>query len=332
MAGLGDIFSGLLGGDAGKEEMAKSLGLSQEALNELKNLYVPTVEEQKVNLTNPELAGTLTAEQLGDSALAGVSTDPRLKQAQMKALEELAGLSEQGLGAEDKAAFNQLRNQAGAEAQAQQAAVLQNANANGTADSGSSLIAQLNAGQQQANRLQQSGLQQAAAAAAARREALGQYATQSNALASQDYSQKANSATAKDAISKFNAQNRQDVNATNLTNKQNIANTTAANANQSKLYNSGLIQNQFQNNLSKATGVAGQTNNLAQNYAQQGQAAAQGQAAMTSGILGAAGSIAGAAIAGPAGAAAGQTATSGNPAQQAAVAGSYDDYYMNKLK
>jgi hypothetical protein len=287
--GIGGFLGSILGDGAGKDEMEKSIGLSKQALEELKKLYVPTVEEQKVQLSNPELAGLLEAEQLGDSALAGVSTDPRLKQAQMKALEELSGLSEQGLGAEDKAAFNQLRNQAGAEAQAQTASVLQNANANGTADSGSSIIAQLNAGQQQTNRLQQAGLQQAAQAAQARREALGQYASQSNAMANQDYSQRANSASAKDAISKFNAQNRQDVNASNLTNKQNIANMTAENANKSKLYNSGLIQSNFQNNLSKATGVAGQTNNVANNYANQGTAAANGQAQMNSSIMGMAG-------------------------------------------
>lgn len=83
---LGDILGSILGNDAGKDEMAKSLGLSREALEELRKLYVPTVAEQEVELVNPELAGLLDASVVGDSALAGVSTDPRLKQAQFKAL------------------------------------------------------------------------------------------------------------------------------------------------------------------------------------------------------------------------------------------------------
>lgn len=291
---LSDMLGSILGNDAGKDEMEKSLGISREALEELKKLYVPTVEEQKIQLTNPELVGLLGAEQLGESAMAGVSVDPRMRNAQMKALEELSGLSEQGLGLEDQAAFNQLRRQAGAEAQAQQASILQNAAAQGTLDSGNTLMAQLNASQSQANRLQQGAESQAAEAAAARRAALQAYANQGNTMAQQDYGQKSNAASAKDAISKFNTQNRQDVNQYNLGNRQSIANQANANANQQEMYNKGLIQQKFQNDTTKATGVAGQTNNLANTYAQQGQAAAQGQAAMNSALLGTAGSVAGA--------------------------------------
>lgn len=300
--GLGDILSGVLGGSAGKDDMKTSLGLSREALEELQRLYVPTVAEQEVALSAPELAGLLEAEQLGQSELAGISNDPRLKNAQMKALEELAGLSQTGLGVDDQAAFNQLRRQAGAETQAQNASILSNAAAHGTLDSGNALQAQLMSVQNQANKLQSGGEAQAATAAQARRQALGQYADMSTNMANTDFNQKAGVASAKDSINKFNNQNRQDVNQYNLGNKQNIANTTADTKNKQELYNKGLIQQRFQNNLSKSTGVAGQTNNLANQYAQQGQAAAQGQAAMTSGLLGTAGTIGGAMIAGPAGA------------------------------
>lgn len=285
MAGISDLIGGILGNDAGKDEMKKSIGLSREALDELKRLYVPTVEEQQVSLVNPELAGLLQAEQLANSEMENVSTDPRLKNAQMKALEQLAGLSETGLGVEDQAAFNQLRRQAGAEAQAQQQSILSNAAAQGTLDSGNTLMAQLNASQAQANRLQSAGEQQAAQAAAARRQALGQYADMSSNMANTDFSQRAGIASAKDSINKFNTQNRQDVNQYNLGNRQNIANTTAQTANQQEMYNKGLIQQKFGNDVTKATGVAGQTNNLAGQYANQGQAAAQGQAAMNSAIV-----------------------------------------------
>lgn len=319
-------LGGLFGGSAGKDEMEESLALSKEAMQRLKDLYVPTAAEQEVQLTSPELVGLLGAEQQGDSALAGVSTDPRMKNAQMKALEQLAGLSQQGLGVEDQQAFNQLRKQAGSEASAANAATLQNAAAQGTLDSGNTLMSQLMAGQQQANRLQDAGANQAAQASAARRQALGMYAQQGNTLAQQDYLQKAQAGSAKDAISKFNAQNRQDVNASNLANQQAIANTRSANANTQQMHNRGLIQQQFNNNLAQAGGVNNAANNLSAQYAAQGTARANGQAAMTSGLINA-GVQAGAAYYG--GGAGGQTAGSGYGGSTAA--NPTDDYYMNQL-
>lgn len=282
---LADLVSGILGGSAGKDDMKTATGLSREALEQLKNLYVPTVEEQKVLLQNPELAGLLEAGQVDGSALAGVSVDPRMKNAQMRALEELSGLSQTGLGAEDRAAFNQLQRQSAAQAQAEQAQVLQNAAARGTLDSGTTLMAQLLAGQSAANRSQQGGEQLAAQAAQARRQALGQYADMSSNMANQDFGQKAQVANAKDAIAQFNAQNRQGAGQFNLTNQQNIANQKASNANQQEIYNKQLIQQKFQNDMSKATGVAGQQNNLAGIYSQQGQNAAQGQAQLMGSLI-----------------------------------------------
>jgi hypothetical protein len=288
---LGDLLSGILGGSAGKEDMKTATGLSREALEQLKKLYVPTVEEQKVLLQNPELAGLLDPSQVNGSALEGVSTDPRLKQAQMRALEELSGLSHQGLGAEDRAAYNQLQRQAAGQAQAENAQVLQNAAARGTLDSGSTLMAQLMAGQTAANRSQQGGEQIAAQAAQARRQALGQYSDLSNNMANQDFAQKAQVGSAKDTINQFNAQNKQSAGQFNITNQQNIANQKASNANQQEIYNKQLLQQKFQNDLSKATGVAGQQNNLAGMYSQQGQNAANGQAQMTGAIVGGAASV-----------------------------------------
>lgn len=282
---VSDLLSNLLGGSAGKDDMEMATGLSREAVEQLKQLYVPTVAEQEILLRNPELAGLLEAEQLQDSRLSNVHVDPRLRQAQMSALEQIAGLSETGLGAQDKAAFNELRRQASAEAQAQSSAALQNAAARGTLDSGDTLMAQLMAGQQAANRASQGGDQLAAQAAAARREALAMKANMSSQMGQQDFNQKSQIAAAQDAINRFNTQNRQDVNQYNLGNKQNIANQTAANANQQEMYNKGLIQQKFQNQLSKATGTAGATQNLANMYAGQGQAAAQGQAQMMGSLL-----------------------------------------------
>lgn len=282
---LSDLLGGLLGGSAGKSEMNQAEGLSREAIEQLKQVYVPSVEEQKILLQNPELAGLLQAEQLQDSRLSDISVDPRLRQAQMSALEEMAGLAQTGLGAQDKAAFNDLRRQAAAEAQAQNASVLQQAASQGTLDSGNTLMAQLMAGQQSANRASQGGDQLAAQAAEARRNALAMKANMSSQMGQQDFSQKSQIAAAQDAIGRFNTQNRQDVNQYNLQNRQALENQRAQNANQQEMYNKGLTQQRFQNDLAKAGGTSGATQNLANMYTQQSQAKAQGQANMMGGLL-----------------------------------------------
>lgn len=297
MAGLADLLSGILGGSAGKDDMRKATNLSQQAVDQLKNIYVPTVEEQKVILQNPELAGLMQNNTVDGSALEGISTDPRMKQAQMKALEQLSGLSSQGLGAEDRAAYNQLQRESAAQAQAQSQQALQNAAARGTLDSGSTLMAQLLAGQNAASRAQQGGEQIAAQAAQARRDALSQYSNLATNIANNDFAQKAQIGNAKDTINQFNAQQKTGAQQFNLNNQQNINNQKASNANQQTMYNSGLIQQKFQNDMSKATGVAGQQNNLANTYSQQGTAAANGQSQMMGSLIGAGASL-GAAYAG----------------------------------
>lgn len=278
--------------NAGKSDMKKANQLMQEAVAKLEAVGIPTVEAQKIALQDPELVGLLEAEQLQESQMEGVRQDPRLREAQLSALEEMSGLAKTGLGAEDRAAFNELRRSAANEAQAQNASVLQNAAASGTLDSGSSLIAQLNSGQSAANRMSSEGDRLAANAAAARREALSQKANLATQLGSQDFSQKSQIAQAQDAINKFNSQNRQDVNSQNLNSRQNISNQSTANRNQEQMHNKALIQQKFQNDIQKAGGVATATQGLANNYAQQGQAAAQGAANLNAGLISAGAGIA----------------------------------------
>lgn len=287
---IGDLLSGLLGGDAGKSEMQKATKLQQESIARLEAIGIPTIEAQRIALETPELVDVLEAEQLGPSAFENVNVDPRLRQAQMSALEQISGLADQGLGAEDRAAFNELRRSAGAQAQAQAQSVLQNAAAQGTLSSGGALAAQLAAGQASADRMSQEGDRLAANASAARRQAIMSKADMSSQLSNQDFQRQSASAQARDQISQFNTQNRQNVAGTNLANRQSIANQGTATRNQQEMYNKGLIQQDFQNRFQKAGGVNQATGNLAQTYANQGQAAAQGQANMMTGLLGTAAS------------------------------------------
>jgi hypothetical protein len=84
-----------------------------------------------------------------------------------------------------------------------------------------------------------------------------------------------------------------NVQSQNLGARQAIANQAAATRNQQEMYNKGLIQQKFQNELSRATGVSGAQTNLANLYGQQAGAAQQAQQAQTGAMLNLAGTAAG---------------------------------------
>lgn len=294
---MGGVVNSLFGGgDAGAEEMAQTNRLTREQIARLEAIGLPSIEAQRIALESPELVGVLEAEVLGPSALEQVQEDPRLKAAQLSALEGMAGLAEQGLGAEDIAAFNELRRRAAAQAEAQRATALQQMQERGTLGSGIAAQAQLQAGQQASNLLAQQAESQAAQAAAARRAAIGQQANMATQMQQQGLQLAGQKASAKDVINQFNVQNRQNVAARNLAERQRIAEAGTATANQQQMYNTGLIQQQFQNEIARAGGINAATQNLAGLYSSQAQAAQQAQQAGTGAVLNLAGTLGAAAI------------------------------------
>jgi hypothetical protein len=282
--------------NAGKSEMKEATKLMRDNVAKLEALGIPTIEAQKIALETPELVEPLVAEQMGPSAQEEITMDPRLQQAQRAALDEMTGLGQTGLGAEDRAAFNQLRRAAAGQAEASQAATQRDMAARGMADSGTSLIAQLQAGQSSADRMSQEGDRLAASAAEARRAALGQQANMASQMSAQDLGLKGQKASAADTIAQFNAQQRAATGAANQGYKVARAGDIANIKNQQEIANKGLIQQQYQNQVQKAGGVSNATNALAGNLQQQGAAAQQAQQAMVSGVMNLAGTAATAGI------------------------------------
>ena len=195
--------------------MAESNKLMRDNVAKLEAIGIPTIEAQKIALQNPELVEPLIAEQMGASSMEDIQMDPRLQSAQRAALDEMTGLGQTGLGAEDRAAFNQLRRQAAGAAEAQQASTLQEMASRGMLDSGANLAAQLQAGQSQADRMSQEGDRLAASASEARRAALGQQANMASQMSAQDLGLKTNKASAADTIAQFNTQQRAATGAAN---------------------------------------------------------------------------------------------------------------------
>jgi len=278
--------------NAGKSEMKESNALMRDNVARLEALGVPTVEAQRIALQSPELVGLLEAEQLGPSALEGMQEDPRLAGSRMSALEGITGFAEQGYDAESRALEEASLRRAANLGMATMASGEQRLASEGALDSGARLLNMQAAAQNAAETQSQAGLQMAANAAAARRQALGQQADMASSMSAQNLGMQEKKLSAADAIASFNSQNKQSVNAQNLASRQNIANQRTANANQAEIYNKGLIQQKFQNDVQKAGGVAQANTAMAGNLQQQGQAKAQGQADQTNAIIGAGAKIA----------------------------------------
>jgi hypothetical protein len=242
----------------------------------LKDVNLPDIEKQRIIMELPEVVGYLQAEQLGQSGLESVKEDPRLRNAQMNALQMLQDRGREGLTADDRLAFRELQDQAAGQEQARQRSILSEMAQRGTLDSGASLATQLASSQASAQQQQAQASQMARAAIEAKRNALAQSAQTAGNLSQQDYGRQSDLARSRDIINQFNTSNRQNVNQQNLATQQRISEAQASGKNQQNLYNAGLYQQQFTNEMAKAGAQVGviqnQASQLAQQAAQQGAA------------------------------------------------------------
>ena len=273
------VVGGVIGGKQADKDRNAANAARNAALAQFAGISLPDLEAMKMN---PELfssAGTLTPEMIqlisqGDTALQDVSIDPRLRNSQLSALDQISGIASSGMSEGDQAAFELARRNAAAEAQAKQGQILQNMAQRGQSGSGAELAASLANAQGSSDRLQQAQLEEAKARQQARMAALSQQANMASGLRSADYSEQSNLANARDAISRFNAQNSQQVamqntgarnsaQASNLQNDQNIRNSNTQVNNTAQQYNKGLAADQFNRELSLASARAGQQGNMA---------------------------------------------------------------------
>lgn len=146
---------------------------------------------------------------LGPSAYDQIATDPRLRDAQMTALDRLSREgSAGGMGVEDRVALAQAQGETARRERGSREAILQGMAMRGQGGSGVELAATL-ANQQGA--AEQNAMSGAQAAADARRRALSatmQSGQLGGSIRGQDYGEKANRASATDAIARFNADQR----------------------------------------------------------------------------------------------------------------------------
>lgn len=297
--GLGTIGS-LIGSAAASGDQDKSQQALQDALNNLKGINTPSIEEQELALQQEQSAGKINpnleqAVQQQGTGLANVSVNPQLRAAQMQALQSLQQQGQTGLTPQDKLALTQITQQNNQQANSANQAVLQNAAARGMGGSGASLAAQLANNQNSANNQQNQSLQVGAQGAQAALNATAQAGQLGSQMENNQYGEASNAARAQDVINQFNTANKQGVNAQNtlaqnqaqaynLQNAQNIANTNTGIANQQQVANKGLYQQQYNNQLNQAQAEAGAENNLSGYYGNQAAGTRQEGAAIGNGI------------------------------------------------
>lgn len=225
-----------------------------------------------------------------------IQNDARTRELQLRNLEELAGLSHSGMNDIDKASYAKALGEANQNARANTGAIYQNAAARGASGSGMEFALKEIANQSANDRAAAANTQQAADSA--RQRALYQTAYGSALSGMRD--QDARTAAANtDIINRFNQAN------TNMRNSISTANTNANN--NAFLYNEGLKDRNYNNQLSRNDRNSGLGRQLDEiNYKENERRNQQGRA-----IGGMAGGLAGAYFGGPAGAAAGYQVGSG---------------------
>jgi len=288
----------------------------KQALAAYQNVAVPTVASETVGeLPMQTVQGTVTPENIqvaeqAPSAYNNISLDPATRAAQMSALGEYTNIANAGgLDAKSKLDLQQVIDAANAQARGEQGAIMNAAQAMGQGGGDFALTQRAIAAQGASNNAATQGMAAAAEAEANREAALASMANLGGSINASDYAQAAQKAAAQNTI---NATNQAATNAANTGNVANKVQTGEFNVNtaqgvnaantgagQNKVYyNAALPQQQFNNELAKAGGIAG----VAGTQANAAQAAQNAQLGFTGSLLGTAGTVAGAALGGPAGA------------------------------
>lgn len=261
---IGGVGGGLLGYLGGSDEtgaapieaqLEAARGIPLPILKE----YYPEIYQQVVRL-NPEAE---TAINLGPSEMAGIATDPALRAAQSRALQELQDIgSAGGMNLTDKANLERILSETDLQRRGSEGAIMQNLAARGMAGGGQELVQRQMASQGASNLASQQGLDVAAQAQRRALQSIMEGGQLGGQMEDRQFSQDRAKAEAADAIARFNAANQQGVmsrgvagrNAAqqwNAQNAQRIADQGADVRNQGQLYNIGLPQQQFSNQTAR---------------------------------------------------------------------------------
>jgi hypothetical protein len=281
----------------------------EEALKEIQGIKTPTADDMKYQVQKLVQQGILTPAQAqtylqNPNALEGKQIDQTGTDAQKQGIAGLLSAAEQGgMDPNEQARIAEINRQTGTQEKGANDAVLQNQAARGALTSGETLAAQLQNNQNATVNANQNAGNVAGQAYQDRLAELTSAGNMGSGLQGQENTQSNTVGAATNAINQFNAAqqqqeenlnvaNRNAAQEENLQNAQNISNTNVGNENAYSQYQAQLPEEVFNNEMQKATGVAGANQNAAALDTQQGGQ----EAALTGGLVGTAGQVGGAAL------------------------------------
>lgn len=245
---IGGVAGGLMGAGVSEGDDSTAKQAAANMYNELLSIGAPPDTAQALVLEKFKSAGQLTPKleeyiQQGPSQTAAITEDPALKEKQMSALNLLSQRASGGLNPEDRAKYNEIREQLAKEQNAKQQQIIQNYQARGMGGSGAELQAALMNQQSGANQASSEGDRLAATASQNALQAALQSGQLGGQIRQQDFDVNKTKASAADEMNRFNTQNKTNQQARNvasqnqaqqynLTNAQNIQNSNTSMANQ----------------------------------------------------------------------------------------------------
>ena len=307
---LGGIGSSIFGsGDQSKraEEQQKNL---EEAIKRIYDVESPDPSKMQISPEMLSQMGELSPEM--ESYLFGLplptasllaAEDQRYLDPQLDALAQLSNIAgAQGMDAQGMAAMEEARMGNAAAARGAREANLTNAAQRGGAGSGLEFVSNQMADQNAANQNNLYGLNQAALANQRRLDALNQMSNLAGTMSERDLGLELHRADSQDAMNKLTSEFLRDAQqrnvdrantaqAQNLSEKQRVADQNVAFRNYGQEYNAKLPQQNFDNNMKKASTAAGVTTGTSESQAIQSQAAGNMWGGIGQGLTGTAGAL-----------------------------------------
>ena len=197
-----------------EQEMQNALKSFQDAISEYVNNPLPQYQD----------FGDVTFQELGPSAMQGISTDPRYKDAELAALRDLEQISKDGMSLADQAELARLDSQVNRQNAGRMGAIRQNMAARGLGGSGMELVSSMQAAQDATERQALASLEKAAMAQTGRRDATSRMGSLASQLQGRDFEQEAARAQATDRIAQFNAAGANNTAQYNMNNRMQQAN------------------------------------------------------------------------------------------------------------
>lgn len=279
--GGGNLLGGILGGIFSGDDYDQAQQDYQNALQQYQNISVPDLVNnlKQMQLQQYTMGPQMNATLLGPSnspldQQLSISENPQNRMNILNSIAQQQGMAHTGFGAQDIANQYQAQNQALQAANSQRQGLAMQAQQQGKSGSGAQLAGQLLAGQQGANQMAESGMQNAAAGASNRANLLNNISNQQSNLRGQDYQTQAQNAQLESLRRSQLAQNslRSQMANQQAQQQSGMYNTMAAaqagNANTNQYNQNQMMQNyyapqqMFNDQLSRASGIAGGYNTL----------------------------------------------------------------------